>query len=259
MNALARRLIVCTGPGLLVAGLGICLWLLFGLSQRSLLDWWILGTVLAPARVLPLVGLAIALALCRRGGLVAGFLAFVAGLAGGLWAERFLVGVLISGPEPTELLAPALSLMAGAALLSPSRLRAYIVPLAAVFAGLAAGLLVRLSDPSLRDPVFPIAGTLVALWIVLAVMLTVRAFRRQWFDIAARIVGSWLIAIALLHGGAVIAQAMRVPLQQAPLARPADPALPGQTGEEGLFPDPDAFPGDEPSDAPPGMEPFRQP
>ncbi|PTW58839.1 hypothetical protein C8N35_109144 [Breoghania corrubedonensis] len=255
------------GPALAFAGVAAILVVVFALPARSLLDWWILTTVLAPQQVLPLIGLAIALALAGRGVLVGGLVAFALGLTGGLAGEAVLLGFAGGLPDPAGLITPAASIVVGLGLLGPRVLRAGLVPVAALIAGGLCGLFLRLSDPSLRDPAFPIAGAAVVCWIVLAVMLTLRVLRRRWFDVAGRIAGSWLVAIGLMHGGAVIARAVRMeqmppePQTQpvSPAARPPDPAVPPGVDPGSFFPDPDtadALPGPA---RPRGFDPALQP
>ncbi|MEI2383715.1 hypothetical protein [Breoghania sp. JC706] len=254
------------GPALALVGVVAILVVAFVLPKRSLLDWWIVTTVLAPQQVLPLVGLAIALGLAGRGVLVAGLAAFALGLAAGLASEAFLLGLAGGLPDPAGLVTPAASIVVGLGLLGPRRLRAGLVPAAALVAGGLCGLFLRLGDPSLRDPAFPIAGAAVVCWLVLAVALTVRVLRQRWFDVAGRIAGSWLVAIGLMHGGAVIAQAVRIermppaPMTPtSPAARPPDPAAPPGVDPGTFFPNPDAsdpLPG---TDRPHGFDPARQP
>ncbi len=129
----------------------------------------------------------------------------------GLVGEAIVLDHLSTLPGPADLLTPIASIAIGLALLEPRGLRIIVVPLAVFLAATAAGIFLRLTDPSLHDPAFSIAGTVTVVWLVLALGLSVRAFRQSWFDLAGRILGSWLLAIGLLHGGAVIAQAASAP------------------------------------------------
>jgi hypothetical protein len=189
----------------LVGAVALAIVLLRGAS--SPLAWWIANSALRPERILPLVGLGVALGLVRPLPCAAGVVAIIAGIGLGFAFYEPLLAPLWALPKPAEsnfLTGPATALATGVALIAPRRMRGSILPPCALLAGMAAALAIVVTDPSIRDPSNRIAGVVIALWLIAAVALNVRDFRQPWFDIAGRILGSWLIAIALLYGGAAL-------------------------------------------------------
>jgi len=175
---------------------------------------WILLNVLAPERVLPLVGLGVACGLVNARILGATLVLFVLGIVGGtLEQERLLFAIynLLEGPTHLFLTGPVSSLAIGLALVAGLRLLPWLLPVAAAVIGVALALAIMLTDPSLHDPIFTWTPLLAAFWIVLALAMTLRVFRQPWFSIFARILGSWLIAIGLLYGGAELKRVLKPP------------------------------------------------
>ena len=174
-------------------------------TSQSTLAWWIASSALAPVRVLPLLGLGVALGLADIYLCAGSLLLFGLGVAAGLVTQDRFVAALASLPQAAShdfLTGPISCLAVGLALAVGARLRRFLLPFVALIAGAMLVFAIRVSDPSLHDWRFPLAGIAIALWIVGSVMLTLRAFRRDWFMIPGRILGSWLIAIGLLYGGA---------------------------------------------------------
>lgn len=174
-------------------------------DTRSLLASWILTSALAPEHALPLIGLAVALGLVGSRVFVGSLLLFGIGIAGGFFAQTWLLSLLAAIPQASShgfMISPISYVVVGLVLLPGVRLGSWLLPAAAVMVGATLALVITLTDPSLQDTTIRWAGVLVGLWIVVAVSLTVRAFRRNWFNIFGRVFGSWLIAIGCLYGGA---------------------------------------------------------
>lgn len=223
----ARRL----GP--ILAGLGLAVVAAIALepaADRSLVAWWILSSALAPERVLPLLGLGVALALARRWPCVAGVLLFAGGIGLGFPGRDWFLSVVARAPQAEGhgfLTAPIAAVSIGVALAPGTRIGSWLLSPAAAVNGLALALAIGLTDPSLHDPAIPLAGVGVGLWIVAATGLTLRAVRRPWLERGAQILGSWLLAIGLLNGAAAL-----VPRRQElppPLSSPV-PAIPPESG-----------------------------
>jgi hypothetical protein len=209
-----------SGPALVVLGLiAVVALALFPALRESPLGRWILTETLAPARVLPLIGLGAAFGLIGVRVFIAALQLFAIGIACGLFAEDRLLWVLDMVPGAGThlfLTGPIAYLAAGAALVSSARLRSYVAPAAAAIFGAMLGLTIRLTDPSLHESAFTWTQVLIAFWIVAAVSLPLRALWRGWFPIFGRILGSWLLAIGLLYGGASLVPQRRL------LAPPTD-------------------------------------
>jgi hypothetical protein len=204
-----------SGPALAALGLFAVAALTFIPALReSPLTRWILTEALAPARVLPLIGLGAAFGLIGARAFVAALLLLAIGIAGGLFAEDWLLWVLDTVPRAGThlfLTGPISYLAAGAALVFSARVRSYVTPATAAIFGAMLGLTIRLTDPSLHEPAFTWTPVLIAFWIVAAVSLPLRSFWRGWFQIFGRILGSWLLAIGLLYGGASLVPQRRLP------------------------------------------------
>jgi hypothetical protein len=185
-----------SGPALAALGLFAVAALTFIPALReSPLTRWILTETLAPARVLPLIGLGAAFGLIGARAFVAALLLLAIGIAGGLFAEDWLLWVLDTVPRAGThlfLTGPISYLAAGAALVFSARVRSYVTPATAAIFGAMLGLTIRLTDPSLHEPAFTWTPVLIAFWIVAAVSLPLRSFWRGWFPIFGRILGSWL-------------------------------------------------------------------
>jgi hypothetical protein len=214
-----------SGPALATLGLlGAAAIALPPTAGRSTLTWWILWSALAPERVLPLVGLGVALALVDRRYSLGAFVLFGGGVAFGFFGQDWLLSALQAIPRATShhfLTGPISSVTVGVALVLPgARLRSWFLLVAAVVAGSMLAVAIEVTDPSLHDVAIPLAGVAVGFWIIAAVSLTARAFHHAWFPIPARILGSWLIAIGLLYGGASL-----IPKQRSAFPPPAEPTL----------------------------------
>jgi hypothetical protein len=250
--------------GSILAGLG-----LFGIAviallpalRESPLSRWVLLEMLAPARVLPQIGLGVAFGLVSARVAYAAMVLFGLGIISGFVAEDLLLRILDTVPRAAThlfLTGPISYLAVGGALAFSPRLRSFAVPIAATIFGAMLALVIKMTDPSLHDAAYTWTPVLVACWIIVAVALTVRAFRRGWFLIFSRILGSWLLAIGILYGGASLIPkrerppppAIEVPVSPKPAPVPrVDPASP-------KLPVPDQ-PG--PSIGPGGDDRFRQP
>jgi hypothetical protein len=195
-----------------------------------------LSSALAPERVLPLVGLGVALALGSPRYSLGALALFGDGVALGFFSKDWLLSVLEAIPRATShhfLTGPISSVAIGVALVLPAaRLRSWFLLIAAAVAGTMLAIAIEVTDPSLDDIAIPLAGVVVGFWIVAAISLTVWAFRRTWFAIPARILGSWLVAIGLLYGGASL-----IPKQKSAFPLPAEP-----TPNFIPFPGPDRLP-----------------
>jgi len=221
--------------------------------RESPLARWILADTLAPARVLPLIGLGAVFALIGARALLAVLLLFALGIVAGLVAEDRLLALLDHIPRAATHLyyvGPISYLAAGAALVASARWRAYLAPPAATIFGAMLGLTIKLTDPSLHEPAFTATPLLAACWIVATVTVTLRAFWRGWFPVFGRILGSWLLAIGLLYGGASLVpkrepppSAVSLPPPSTPGAERAIPSLPAPD-------EPAPFPGGERSRQP---------
>jgi hypothetical protein len=222
--AIARK---WSGPVLAALGL-LAIAAMALLARENPLARWILTETLAPARVLPLIGLGAACALAGTQACAAALLLFGLGIIGGFVAQDWLLWILYDVPQaPTHLFqtGPISYLAVGAALVPGARLRRWLLPIAAFVAGAMLALVIMLTDPSLREPVYTWLPALVAFWLVAAVALTLRAFRRAWFPIFGRILGSWLLAIGLLYGAASLLPRRELPPPPAmPLPDPPKPA-----------------------------------
>jgi hypothetical protein len=212
-----------SGPALTVLGLlGAAAIALPPAAGRSTLTWWILSSALAPERVLPLVGLGVALALVDRRYSLGALALFGGGVAVGFFGKDWLLSALEAIPRATShhfLTGPISSVTVGLALVLPAaRLRSWFLLIAAVVAGSMLAVAIEVTDPSLHDVAIPLAGVVIGFWIIAAISLTARAFRRTWFPVPARILGSWLIAIGLLYGGASL-----IPKQKSAFPPPAEP------------------------------------
>jgi len=247
----ARPAFSWSGPTL--AGLGLIAIAACGLApglKENPLARWILADTLAPARVLPLIGLGAVFALIAGRALLAALLLFALGIVTGLVAEDRLLALLDHLPRAATSLfyaGPISYLASGAALVVSARWRIRLAPPAALIFGAMLGLTIKLTDPSLHEPAFTATPLLAACWIVAAVTLTLRAFWRGWFPVFGRILGSWLLAIGLLYGGASLVPkreppppAVSLPPPSAPGAERAIPGLP-VPDEPAPFPGGDRF------------------
>lgn len=229
------------GPALAAAGLiAVAAVAFLPPLRESPLTRWILTETLAPARVLPLIGLGAAFGLIGVRAFVAALVQLAIGIAGGLFAEDWLLWMLDVVPRAAAhlfLTGPISYLAAGVALVCSARLRPYVAPAAAMIFGAMLGLTIKLTDPSLHEPAFTWTPVLAGLWIVAAISLTVRAFRQHWFSVFGRIFGSWLMAIGLLYGGAALVQNHEPLLQMTPTPEFVRPFSSGNQFDERNEPD----------------------
>jgi hypothetical protein len=241
-------------------------------ADRTMLARGAVAVLLSYERALPLIGLGCVLALMRpsHAALGAGFA--LLGLYLGFAARGWLIAALVSGPATAGRLAlpgPAACFAAGIVLAVPDRLRAWLLPAAALVIGATLAVAIKLVDPSFHDPNFLRGAIAASLWLVAAIALTGRLCDRPWFRIAIRIVGSWLIAIGLMLGAAILLPRPTIAIapQQVPQSLeapgpktpgPPDPALPDAGPLDPARPPRDAGRKQVPS-APPGFDPLRQP
>jgi hypothetical protein len=202
-----------SGPALAALGL-VAIAVIALRARQSPFAGWILTAVLAPERVLPLIGLGAACGLVSARIFGAALQLFVFGIAVGNVYQNSLLWVLYNVPNgPTHLFltGPISCLTIGLALVPGARLLPWLLPVGAIIVGAMLSLAIMLTDPSLHDPAFTWTPLLAAFWIVAAVGLTLHAFWRGWFGIFGRILGSWLVAIGLLYGGASLLPILKPP------------------------------------------------
>jgi hypothetical protein len=204
-----------SGPALAALGLlGAAIIAL--LPVQSIFRWWIFSSVLAPERVLPLIGVGVALALVGFRYYVAALALFGSGIIVGFLAKDWLLSAFETIPQAANhqfLTAPICSVAVGFTLMLPSvRLRSWLLPFAAVVIGALLAVAIKITDPNVDDIVIPLTGAVIGIWIVVAISLTVRTFRRDWFWMPARILGSWLVAIGILYGGVSLAPKHNLPV-----------------------------------------------
>lgn len=197
------------GPLLAAAGIAIlALLAVLHPPARSPLTQWLLLAMLAPAGVLPLIGLGAALAEARSRPALAGAVALIAATVAGLAFDSALLATLSTipsaGADQLFYARPVAYVVVGVTLVAGPAMRNVLIAPAAALVGIALALQVDLSVPLFHSTATIAAGTVVGLWIVAWVAITVRAFRQAWFTIALRIAGSWLVAIGLLYGGASV-------------------------------------------------------
>jgi hypothetical protein len=243
-----------SGPTLAIFGLVILgVIVLRPAAPESPLTWWIINSALALERVLPLIGLGVALAIVSARAFIAALLSFLIGICFGFIAQNWLLAITAKMPQAAMhlfLTGPIASVAVGLALISGARPLPIVLPVAALVAGTMLALAIVVTDPSLHDTTNAFVGILIGLWIIASVSLTIGAFRRAWFSIFARILGSWLIAIGMLYGSAAL-----LPVHAPPQDLP-ESALPPEFDKS--FPDIDQN-GPEPNSAPGSLRNPRQP
>jgi hypothetical protein len=230
----ARPLV--TLPGLA----GLALLALQGPAERSMTAEWILASALSLQRVVPLLGLGIALALLSRRQCWAAFLLYLVGTAIGFEVRPWFMAALEGVPQAAEhlfLTGPLSNIAAGLLLIAPQWARSWLFAPVSVFVGAMLAVAISLTDPTVNELLIPSIGVAIGVWIVSAVALAASAIRHPWFLIAARIAGSWLLAAGLLYGGASL-----IPPPVAPLP----PVAPQKSPQEEPF--------DGPRKGPPGIE-----
>ena len=217
------------------------------IAERSLLEQGSIAVVVSYQRALPPLGLGCMLVLTRFRAAALGALAAVLGIWLGLAAREWLVATILSGPGTASRLAlpgPVSCLATGLMLAAPERLRAWLLPPAALVIGatLAAG--VAIVDPSFHEESFLRGALAAGAWLA-AVGFSVGLVDRPWFRIAIRILGSWLIAIGLMLAAAALLPRPRV-------EEPPPPESPTFPGHDQRPPAGGPF-------APPRFDPLRQP
>ena len=249
-----------SGPALAALGLlGTAIIAL--LPVQSIFRWWMFSSALAPERVLPLVGIGVALALVGFGYCLAALVLFGSGIIFGFLAEGWLLSALEKIPQATNhqfLTGPISSLAVGFALMLPGvRLRSWLLLAAAVVTASLLAVAIKVTDPNVDDTAIPLAGAVIGIWIVVAVSLTARVFWRGWFSIPARIFGSWLVAIGMLYGAVSLTPKRNPPFLPPAAATPNFVPVPGF---DRLPPDLSGSP-DRPGPEIPNQYPegFRQP
>jgi hypothetical protein len=192
-----------SGPALIAIGFVAIAIAALSPVQESPLARWVLNETLAPAQILPLIGLGAAFACVSTRAFATAFILFAAGIALGLIAEYWLLWALDTIPGAAThafLTGPLSYLAAGVSLVAAVRWQTAVVPAAGIVIGALLALTTRLTDPSLHELAYTALPLLIASWLVGALSLTLRAFRRGWFAVFARILGSWLIAVGILYG-----------------------------------------------------------
>jgi hypothetical protein len=221
-----------SGPLLALPGLlGIALIAWQSPGERSGVAWWILASLLSVERIVPLLGLGVALALLERRQAWTALGVFVLGAAIGFEFRPLFMAALAGVPRAADhlfLTGPLSSVAAGLLLIAPRRARAWLFAPATLVIGAMLAVAIGLTDPTINDIVIPCAGVIIGIWIVSVIALTASAFRHAWLPIGARIVGSWLLAAGLLYGSASL-----VPRPAAPPA-PVPPQPPQQAPFKGF-------------------------
>ncbi|KFE33937.1 hypothetical protein [Thioclava atlantica] len=238
-----------------LAGLSVLIALaLLGPEQRGEAGAWLIRDAVSAARLFPLVGLGIALALAPRRAAGTAAALWVAGMAAGLVFRVEIMAALqqIPGAITHHFLTLPISAIAIGATLALGRWpRPVLIQPAALIVGAMYALATKLSDPSYGGaPWIFAAGAALAIWLIGAVYLVLRSWNARWFEIAGRIVGSWLVAIGLLYGGVALMGGKLKPKTQTP----ANAASENAPAPQAAVPGADEFPsfGAPPSSAPPG-------
>jgi hypothetical protein len=217
-----------SGP--VVAAFGLLLIVLITLTQQqSFFGQWFLSQALAPERILPIVGLGFASGLVSLRIFFTALVLLILGILVGFAVyDRLIFLLFVVWNPPSDfsvtgsVAVPISCLAAGLSLLPRERLRAWLLPVAALVAGTMLAIAIFLNDSSEGDPLFTYSPLVVAFWIIISVSLTVRAFRHNWLVIFGRILGSWTLAIGVLYGGASAALVLRPILSSS--AIPREPA-----------------------------------
>jgi hypothetical protein len=195
------------GPLIFAPGIAVVLAaLLHATSNRLLFEDGLLSVLLTVDRVLPIVGLGLALAVAGAWEGVLGALLFVLSILLS-FAGRDWLSTVLAGPGTLycfRLIEPIACVGIGVALVVPERLRRWLLPPAGVGLGVLLTIAAAINDPGYHDPGFPLGAGVAAIWLASAVGLTGRAIVHPWLRIGARIFGSWLVAIGLLLGAAAM-------------------------------------------------------
>jgi hypothetical protein len=173
----------------------------------------------AYAQALAIAGLGVALAQAARHRRLAGILLFAAGVAAGLLAKDRVLAVLVAREGAfalTALIAPAACILAGLAVALPM-----LAPGIAALAGIGAGFLIALNDPTFGETRFAAGAAAAAFWLLLAPLAVLPWAGARAVRIGSRIVASWLVAIGLMLGAALLFERPPAP-PPAALRAPAD-------------------------------------
>jgi hypothetical protein len=226
-------------PACLLIGAVLMLVALFrSAADRGPVDDGIVYTVATYDQALPLIGLGIGLAqLALRQKLLV-CLFFAAGVLAGTAREGWLLSAALAPGSAGHLVfvGPASCVAVGLALLPPSRVRAWAMPVIAVLLGAAFGFLIALNDPASTHGRFAWSAACAGLWLVAAPPLLVWWPRRSWLAIGSRVFASWLIAIGVMLGGSKFVAMQRAEQRPASTLAPLPdqfPGLPGQAVNEG--------------------------
>lgn len=197
-------------------------------GARGMFAGWVLTSALSPERVVPLLGLGVALALLDRRRSWSALAIVVAGAVIGFKIRPWFMAALDGVPQAAAhlfLTGPISNVAAGLLLLAPQGARKWLFVPVAGLAGAMLAVATGLTDPTVNGLVVPCAGVAIGVWIVAAAALAAGAIEHPWFVIAARIAGSWLLAAGLLYGSAVL-----IPRH----ANPDPPVLPQEAPSNGL-------------------------
>ena len=215
-------------PGLL--GIALIAWQ--APSERSVVAGWILTSALSVERIVPLLGLGIAVSLLgrRRGWAIP--VLFLLGTAIGFRLRPWFMTALNGVPQAADhffLTGPLSNIAAGLLLIAPQWARTWLFAPVSIFLGAMLAIAIGLTDPTVNGLLVPCAGMAIGVWIVSAMALAASAVHHPWFSIAARIAGSWLLAAGLLYGSAsLIPRPAAPPPPVAPQNSPQEAPLNGR-------------------------------
>jgi hypothetical protein len=188
-------------PGLLV----IAVIALQAPGDRSMIAGWVLNSALSVERIIPLVGMGLAVALLGRWQSWASPAVFLIGTVVGFRLQPWFMTAMDHVPQAAEhlfLTGPLSNIAVGLLLIAPQWVRNWLFAPVAILVGAMLAVAIGLTDPSVDEVIVPCVGVAIGVWVVLSIALTANANRHQWLSIAARIVGSWLVAAGLLYGSA---------------------------------------------------------
>jgi hypothetical protein len=170
------------------------------------------------ALALAIAGIGVALAQAPRRIGVPAVLLFAAALLAGLAIKDPILSMAVARPgafERTAFIAPAVCVLAGLAIALPM-----LAPGIAALAGIGAGFLIALNDPTFGETQFATGAAAAAFWLLLAPLAVLPRLDARAVRIGSRIVASWLVAIGLMLAAARFYESAPVP--PAALRAPAD-------------------------------------
>lgn len=176
-------------------------------GARGMIAGWVLTSAFSLERVVPLLGLGVALALLDRRRSWSALAIFVAGAVIGFKLRPWFTAALDGVPQAAAhllLSGPISNVAAGLLLIAPQWARNWLFAPVAALAGAMLAVATGLTDPTVNGLVVPCAGVAIGMWIVAVAALMAGAIDHPWFVTAARIAGSWLLAAGLLYGSAVL-------------------------------------------------------